>query len=207
MTTLTREQQEEKLGHKLDASRIERRKGTSGKTFSYLEGWEVIETANAIFGFFGWSRETVAMEPLHAPALITDPDSPEKGKVVAAYYAKVKITLWIDGHAIVREGSGGARGFAKTAGEAMENALKAAETDATKRALVTFGDQFGLTLYDKEQANVARPEARAQIEPPCEAPIDTGFGPEAVRQSISQRALGVAQRNGRMTADVSNVPV
>ncbi|MBL8564820.1 MAG: DUF968 domain-containing protein [Hyphomicrobiaceae bacterium] len=36
-------------------------------------------------------------------------------------------------------------------------ALKAAETDATKRALATFGNPFGLALYDKEQAGVAKP--------------------------------------------------
>lgn len=35
---------------------------------------------------------------------------------------------------IVREGCGAARGFARTAGEAIEQAIKSAETDATKRA-------------------------------------------------------------------------
>jgi hypothetical protein len=39
-------------------------------------------------------------------------------------------------------------------GEAHERALKAAETDATKRALATFGNRFGLALYDKEQNGV-----------------------------------------------------
>jgi hypothetical protein len=41
-----------------------------------------------------------------------------------------------------------------TLGEAHENALKEAETDATKRALTTFGNLFGLALYDKAQAGV-----------------------------------------------------
>jgi hypothetical protein len=70
---------------------------------------------------------------------------------------------------IVREGSGAARGFARTVGEAMENAIKAPETDAMKRALVTFGDQFGLTLYDKAQRNVAARGSRAQIAADGEA--------------------------------------
>ncbi len=39
-------------------------------------------------------------------------------------------------------------------GEAHEAALKEAETDAMKRALTTFGNLFGLALYDKEQAGV-----------------------------------------------------
>jgi hypothetical protein len=101
--TMTREQQEQKLAEKLDACRIEHRKGTNGKTFSYLEAWELIETANAIFGFFGWSRETIAIEPLHDPALITDGNNPERGKVVAAYYAKVRISVYVEGRTIVRE--------------------------------------------------------------------------------------------------------
>ena len=39
---------------------------------------------------------------------------------------------------------------------AHEIALKAAETDATKRALATFGNPFGLALYDKELRGVTR---------------------------------------------------
>ena len=42
-------------------------------------------------------------------------------------------------------------------GLAHESALKEAETDAMKRALMTFGNPFGLALYDREQRNVAPP--------------------------------------------------
>jgi hypothetical protein len=61
---------------------------------------------------------------------------------------------------VCREGSGVGNGAGATLGEAHENALKEAETDATKRALTTFGNLFGLALYDKEQAGV-RGAARA----------------------------------------------
>jgi hypothetical protein len=44
-------------------------------------------------------------------------------------------------------------------GEAHELALKAAETDATKRALATFGNPFGLALYDRELAGVRNRKA------------------------------------------------
>ena len=40
-----------------------------------------------------------------------------------------------------------ARPSAASAGETHEKALKTAETDATKRALATFGKPFGLELY------------------------------------------------------------
>jgi hypothetical protein len=55
---------------------------------------------------------------------------------------------------IVREGSGTGEGKAPTPGQAHEIALKSAETDATKRALATFGNAFGLALYDREQSGV-----------------------------------------------------
>jgi hypothetical protein len=43
-------------------------------------------------------------------------------------------------------------------------ALKGAETDATKRALATFGNPFGLALYDPKQ-NGVRKLRSAQDQP------------------------------------------
>jgi len=44
---------------------------------------------------------------------------------------------------------------------AHEIALKAAETDATKRALATFGNPFGLALYDRDKLQVTRARRRS----------------------------------------------
>jgi hypothetical protein len=55
---------------------------------------------------------------------------------------------------ICREGCGSGHGVGLTPGEAHESAIKEAETDAMKRALSTFGNPFGLALYDKERQNV-----------------------------------------------------
>lgn len=41
--------------------------------------------------------------------------------------------------------------------------LKSAETDATKRALTTFGNAFGLALYDAEQAGVRRRPSKIEF--------------------------------------------
>jgi hypothetical protein len=60
---------------------------------------------------------------------------------------------------IVREGSGSGEGKAPTPGQAHDVALKSAETDATKRALATFGNPFGLALYDRELAGVKNRKA------------------------------------------------
>jgi Rad52/22 family double-strand break repair protein len=56
----------------------------------------------------------------------------------------------------VREGSGTGEGKAPTPGQAHDLALKGAETDATKRALATFGNPFGLALYDRDQVGVRK---------------------------------------------------
>jgi hypothetical protein len=54
---------------------------------------------------------------------------------------------------IVREGTGFGQAQSPNRGDAHERAIKAAETDATKRALVTFGGRFGLLLHDRERGD------------------------------------------------------
>ena len=61
----------------------------------------------------------------------------------------------------VREGIGTGFGRAPQPELAHDIALKAAETDATKRAFATFGNPFGLALYDRDQAQVTK--ARVSI--------------------------------------------
>ena len=70
-----------------------------------------------------------------------------RGKFLAVYTAKVRITVRAAGTTIVREGYGSGEGHGTSPGEVHDIALKAAETDATKRALATFGKPFGLELY------------------------------------------------------------
>ena len=73
--------------------------------------------------------------------------------------AKVRIAVRAGSLTITREGCGSGEAKAPTPGEAHELALKAAETDATKRALATFGNPFGLALYDRELAGVKNRKA------------------------------------------------
>lgn len=60
---------------------------------------------------------------------------------------------------VTREGSGAGESNEATPGQAHDRASKAAETDATKRALTTFGNCFGLTLY----AGIAETERRGKV--------------------------------------------
>ena len=79
------------------------------------------------------------------------------GITAAAYTAKVRVSVRA-GETLPLCGRDQERGKARasTPGQAHELALKGAETDATKRALATFGNPFGLALYDREQAGVRK---------------------------------------------------
>lgn len=116
----------------------------AGRSLSYIEAWWAIAEANRIFGFDGWNRETVELRQLGEPREVS-------GKYRVGYSAKVRITV---GN-IIREGCGFGSGIDKDVDQAHESALKEAESDAMKRALMTFGNPFGLALYDKTQASVA----------------------------------------------------
>ena len=132
--------QKKTLAEKLDPARVKK----NPKGFDHLEGWEVIQKANEIFGFDGWCRETLEMEYLHQP--ITN----KNNNICVSYRARVRITVGD----VVREGTGFGNGWSAQETDAHESAVKEAETDATKRAFMTFGNQFGLALYDKAKENV-----------------------------------------------------
>ena len=116
-----------------------RSRNSNGRELSYIEGAHAIAEANRIFGFDGWDRETV-----ESRCVITREN---RGTFLVVYTSKVRITVRVDGEKIVREGHGCGEARGASAGEAHDLALKTSETDATKRALATFGRPFGLALY------------------------------------------------------------
>ena len=120
-----------------------RTREANGRELSYIEGWYAISEANRIFGFDGWNRETLESRCVLARE--------NRGSFLAVYIARVRITVHADGATIIREGHGSGEGRGTSPGEVHDIALKAAETDATKRALATFGKPFGLELYRKSQ--------------------------------------------------------
>lgn len=132
-----------------------------GKVF-YIEGWHAIAEMNRIFGFDGWTRETVMSECCYSgtyeKAVWENGRRTDKTTTSfrCTYRARVRVTVG----GVVREGSGHGHGFADNPGEAHESAEKEAETDAMKRALMTFGNPLGLALYDKTQAEVEPAQGR-----------------------------------------------
>jgi len=142
------------LKAKLDRQHVKARKA-NGATLNYIEGWHAIAEANRIFGFDAWDRRTIVTDCVW---------SGRSNEFYATVYtAKVRIRVRAGDMLIVREGSGTGDAKALSPGEAHALALKAAETDATKRALATFGNSFGLALYDREQTGVRKAPTKA----PC----------------------------------------
>lgn len=137
------------LAAPLNAKNVKSRE-QSGRKLSYIEGWWAIREANRIFGFDGWTRETVDLNMVsEKERTIGKPPHTNPGWGVT-YIARVRITVGD----VIRDGCGTGHGIDRDLGQAHESALKEAETDAMKRALMTFGNSFGLALYDKEQTQV-----------------------------------------------------
>jgi DNA recombination protein Rad52 len=140
--------------------RYVRTREAHGRELSYIEGWYAISEANRIFGFDGWSRETVESRCV----LVRE----NRGAFLAVYTARVRISVQAGGSTIIREGHGSGEGRGASPGEVHDTALKAAETDATKRALATFGKPFGLALYGVGKSpsiQQAMPTSSDQAEP------------------------------------------
>lgn len=141
--------QTEALSAPLNRANVKQRQ-QSGRSLSYIEGWHAIAEANRIFGFDAWTRETLEIRCVsERERQIGRPPNTKDGWGVS-YVAKVRVTV----EGVVREGIGAGHGIDVDLGLAHESAIKEAETDAMKRALMTFGNPFGLALYDKDREHV-----------------------------------------------------
>jgi len=142
------------LNAPLDPKHVKKPSGNFGPKGDYLEGWHVINELNRVFGFDGWSYHI----GLTQDALAKDDT---KDQWQAAYTCICTLTVGD----VTRQDVGFGSGFAKGVGDAIEGATKEAATDALKRAARTFGNIFGLALYDKTRVNVQAP---AELMPDAE---------------------------------------
>ena len=141
------------LNQELDSSRIKtREKGNI--SLSYIEGHDVIETANKVFGFGNWSYSISKLEQ------VSQEQNQNQNQVIC-YKAIVQVLVHSENHTldVSREDVGFGTGVAKTQADAHEGAAKEAVTDALKRAMRSFGNQFGNSLYDKTKNHQANNES------------------------------------------------
>ncbi len=126
--------QVQELSQPLDANLIRERKVPNNKMLKYITGKTAIDTANRIFGIGRWGYRVIAK-------------SRETTGERDFYTADIE--LYVLGCPFPFPGEGVGIPLNATV-EQHEKARKEAVTDALKRALRHFGDQFGLALYDEE---------------------------------------------------------
>jgi DNA repair and recombination protein RAD52 len=136
-------EQIEVLNSQLDNARVKtREKGNIN--LSYIEGFDVIDTANKVFGFGNWSYSISKLDQVSQ-------ELNQNQNNVVCYKAVVQIQIHNTNHTldVNRQDVGFGTGVAKSLADAHEGAAKEAVTDAIKRCFRSFGNQFGNSLYDK----------------------------------------------------------
>ena len=131
------------LTQELDSNRIKtREKGNIN--LSYIEGFDVIDTANKVFGFGNWSYSISKLDQVSQ-------ELNQNQNNVVCYKAVVQIQIHNTNHTldVNRQDVGFGTGVAKSLADAHEGSAKEAVTDAIKRCFRSFGNQFGNSLYDK----------------------------------------------------------
>lgn len=135
------------LNKKLDPKHVKPAK-QFGPKGDYLEGWLCLAEANRIFGFDGWSYTLMDCKAvMEAERGIGKDKKPGWG---VTYVATVRVMVG----GVTREDVGAGHGYDVDLGLAHESAIKEAVTDSLKRSLRSFGNRFGLALYDKARENV-----------------------------------------------------
>jgi hypothetical protein len=169
------DKQNELLNETLDERFVSTRKGGGNMTLRYLEGHDAIDQGNRIFGYGNWSyrplscEQTVLIDPVTGEAVgVTYKAQVEL--IVRGCVAPIvdvgsqPVSTWnVDDHIwSVREKDAKYKKVAldtsdftrqektnarRAITDAHEMAEKGAVTDALKRALRTYGNQFGNGLY------------------------------------------------------------
>ncbi len=152
------DKQSQVLAYELDSSRIKSR-SKGNITLSYLEGFDIIETANRIFGYGNWDYSTKL-------ELVSQEQNQNQNNVIC-YRALVNVVVHDLSHSklVSREDVGFGTGIAKTLADAHEGGAKEAVTDAIKRTLRSFGNQFGNSLYSKSRQPQSNQQP-AQLQQP-----------------------------------------
>lgn len=142
------------LGKKLDPSHVKPAK-QFGPKGDYIEGWHAMAEANRIFGYGEWDYAISDCKCVSERAKKIGKDG--KDGFAVSYIATVQVFVG----SVRRQDVGAGHGYDLDCGLAHESAIKEAVTDALKRALRSFGNPFGLALYDKSRENVGHnaPEA------------------------------------------------
>jgi recombination DNA repair RAD52 pathway protein len=145
----------------LNPARVSKRDG-----MSYLQAFDVKATLIRVFGFGGFSSELIESEILDMRE-VPQRSNPQKMNQKVTAKAVVRLTIHQTGAVYTEAAIAGSMQPDIT--EALDMALKSAESDALKRAAIFLGTQLGLSLYDSGTTLdvVRRIVAPNQIWPPA----------------------------------------
>jgi len=186
--TMFNDKQLQVLKYDIEPSRIKNRvKGSI--TLSYLEGHDILATANKIFGYGNWSYAISSLEQVSQ-------ETNSNQNIVICYKAVLSITVYDLTHSkfISREDVGFGTGIAKMQSDAHEGGAKEAVTDAIKRSIRSFGSQFGNSLYDKSKNHQTQSQPSPQIansQPSSAQPQRQQSSPQAQHEFTSLCNLGL----------------
>lgn len=155
------------LRQPLDMSRVKRRQAPGMGSVPYLEGYDVIERANAIFGFawsfellnepviVRWQKKTLVWNQQERRKVpLVDSNGVPQTEEVGLVYITGKVTVDL-GDTLYSHADLGRCIFTGDTPEALDMALAGSATDCLKRCFRQCGSQFGNDLYDKEIAQNA----------------------------------------------------
>ncbi|GHJ27029.1 hypothetical protein TPA0910_14620 [Streptomyces hygroscopicus subsp. sporocinereus] len=170
----------------INPSRVQNHRGQS-----HVEAWDVRRWLNRVFGFGGWSDETLELACVAQVEV-----SPGRWTVV--YRAQVRLTVRTPDGRTLSSWDDAASGDApnqKALGDAHDMAMKTALSQALKRCATNLGDQFGLSLYnDGSRRPVVQWSAvhTAPKDPEAAAAEDEPVKPEPTPEGVDQAAAGQA---------------
>jgi hypothetical protein len=162
---------------------------------SHVEGYDIRAELNRVFGFGRWDMEVVDQVLLREEQVKTSKGGNGWNVV---YRSRVRLTVKSpDGTPLsVQEATHVGENTHPSFGESHGNAVTNSETYALRRCAINFGDQFGLSLYNKgSQAATVR---WTLVHPDSEKPVDTDDVPE-----VNPEHDGSEQTAARPAADLT----
>ncbi|MDN3056207.1 Rad52/Rad22 family DNA repair protein [Streptomyces sp. SRF1] len=116
---------------------------------SHLEAWDVRRWLNRVFGFGGWADETLELACVAQVEI-------NPGRWTVIYRAQVRLTVKTTDGRVLTTYDDAAMGDSRNQpalGDAHDQAMKTALSQALKRCAHNLGDQFGLSLYNDGSRN------------------------------------------------------
>lgn len=171
---------------------------------AHLEAWDVRRQLIRIFGFGGFSIETLSLDLVHNHGQEGFRRKNKQGEYygdpftawTVVYRAQVRLTIFdVTGREISHweDGAAGDAVNQPSVGDAHDMAMKTAFSQALKRCAVNLGDQFGLSLYNDGSRDAvvmfsaAHPPQEWKQQPaPQPEPEDPPVKPEPGVESLSE---------------------